>query len=155
MDRVIKILKEQMILCTRLNEIFGELSEALKNGRSGADVTTSVQAIEPLMRDLSKSDLKVQEFLKAANVDNLKNFIESQNESIEKNVANNLLIKVSGLQDRLRHQITNVARLLINSKTFIEYNVNVLTNTVASNIYGPPGNEARNQFNRRMFDANI
>ena len=156
MDKVIKILREQMILCSRLSELFNGLDNALKdNSSGGANVTTSVQAIEPLMKDLSNNDIKIQEFLKSVKVSNLRAFVEAQPESIEHNVANGLLMQVGNLQKRLRHQITNVARLLVNSKTFIDYNVNVMTRTVASTTYGPPGANIKNQGGRRIFDANV
>ena len=157
MDKAIKLLREQMIICSRLNELFNELNNALKESRSGSDVTSSVQSIEPLMKNLSDNDNKIQEFLKSIEVPNLKALIEAQPDGTERNVANSLLNKVWNLQKRLRHQITNVARLLVNSKSFIDYNINVMTQTVASNTYGPMGsnNNLRNVQKRRMFDANV
>ena len=157
MDKAIKLLREQMIICSRLNELFTGLNNALKESRSGSDVTSSVQSIEPLMKNLSDNDNKIQEFLKSIEVPNLKALIEAQPDGTERNVANSLLNKVWNLQKRLRHQITNVARLLVNSKSFIDYNINVMTQTVASNTYGPMGsnNNLRNVQKRRMFDANV
>ena len=156
MDKVIKILREQMILCSRLSELFNGLDNALKdNSSGGANVTSSVQAIEPIMKDLSNNDIKIQEFLKSVKVSDLRTFVEKQPESIEHNVANGLLTQIGNLQKRLRHQITNVARLLVNSKTFIDYNVNVMTRAVASTTYGPPGSNMKNQGGRRIFDANV
>ena len=153
MDKVIKLLREQMILCSRINEIFNDLNTAFKEARSGFDVTSSVQKIEPLMRDLSKNDASISEFLKSVNVDDLKSFIEMQPDGVERNVASRLLNQVSELQKRLRHQITNAARLMINSKKFIDYNVNVMTQTVANDIYSS-GRELGQHQRRRVFDAN-
>ena len=153
MDKVIKLLREQMILCSRLNEIFNDLNTAFKEARSGFDVTSSVQKIEPLMRDLSKNDSAISEFLKSINVDNLSTFIELQSAGVERNVATRLLNQVVDLQKRLRHQITNAARLMVNSKKFIDYNVNVMTQTVADDIYNS-GRELGQHQRRRVFDAN-
>ena len=153
MDKVIKLLREQMILCSRLNEIFNDLNTAFKEARSGFDVTSSVQKIEPLMRDLSKTDVGISEFLKSVNVDNLSTFVEMQPAGVERNVASRLLNQVGELQKRLRHQITNVARLMINSKKFIDYNINVMAQTVADDIYGS-GRELGQHQRRRVFDAN-
>lgn len=157
MDKAIKLLREQMIICSRLNELFTELNNALKESRSGSDVTSSVQSIEPLMKNLSDNDNKIKEFLESIKVPSLKALIEAQPGGTERDVANSLLNKVWNLQKRLRHQITNVARLLVNSKSFIDYNINVMTQTVASNTYGPMGsnNNSRNLQKRRMFDANV
>ena len=155
MDKVIKLLREQVILCSRLSELFKNLSEALKTSTSGTSVTTSVQSIELLMSNLSKNDLNIRELLKSYKISDLKTFVENNSNSIEGNVANNLLIKLGNLQKRIRHQITNVARLLINSKKFIDYNINVMTQTVASTTYGPSNANIGNLQKRRMFDANI
>ena len=153
MDRVIKMLREQMILCSRLSEIFDNLNKAFKEARSGFDVTSSVQKVEPLMRDLSKNDASISEFLKSVSVENLGVFIEQQPAGVERNVAERLLNQVSGLQKRLRHQITNVARLMVNSKRFIDYNINVMSQTVADDIYGSKRELGQHQ-RRRVFDAN-
>ena len=45
MDKIIKMLREQMILCSRLNELFSQLDTALKDNTSGAGVTSTVRAI--------------------------------------------------------------------------------------------------------------
>ncbi len=153
MDRVIKMLREQMILCSRLSEIFDNLNSAFQEARSGFDVTSSVQKVEPLMRELSKNDTSISEFLKAAKVENLGTFIEQQSAGVERSVAERLLNQVSGLQKRLRHQITNVARLMVNSKRFIDYNINVMSQTVADDIYGSKRELGQHQ-RRRVFDAN-
>ena len=153
MDKVIKLLREQMILCSRLSELFAGLSTALKESHSGTDVTSSVQSIEPLMLDLSKNDLNIQEFLKSSKVNNIKSFIETQPESVERGVVERLLTQVGNLQNKLRHQITNVAHLLMNSKAFMDFNINVMSQTVANNIYGP-GRDLGQHQKRRVFDAN-
>ena len=155
MDKIIKMLREQMILCSRLNELFSQLDTALKDNTSGAGVTSTVQAIEPLMKELSGSDVKIQTFLKETNSDSLKNFIDSQPESIEHSVADRLLNQVSNLQMKLRHQIIMAASLLVKSKEFIDFNVNVISQTRASTTYGPPGAEIEHQRKIRIFDANV
>ena len=153
MDKIIKLLREQMILCSRLSGIFDELSTALRESRSGTDVTSSVQAIEPLMLDLSKNDLKIQEFLKSEKVKNVKTFVQNQPNTIERSVAERLLSQIGNLQNKLRHQITNVAHLLMNSKAFIDFNINVMSQTVANTTYGP-GRDLGQHQKRRVFDAN-
>ena len=114
-----------------------------------------MQAIEPIMIELSKLDKNIQEFLKNINYDNVKDFVDSQSESIEKNVADRLLIQISNLQVKTRHQLVNSANLLVKSKKFIDYNVNVLSQTVSTNLYGPPGAESESPRRRRIFSGAI
>ena len=153
MDKVIKLLREQMILCSRMTNILDDLNNAFKEIRSAVDVTSAVQNMEILMRDLSKNDAQINDFLKLENVENLKTFIEMQPEGTERSVASRLLTQVGNLQNKLRHQITSSAHLMINSKKFIDYNINVMSQTVANNIYGP-GSELGQHQKRRVFDAN-
>ena len=152
MESAIKLLREQMILCRRLSEIFEELSEAFKTGRSGADVTSAVQRIEPLMMELSKNDRQSQKFLKSSKAENLKSYIELKSDGAEKEVALKILAQTNSLQEKIRHQITNVARLMINSKSFIDYNLNVMSQTVANDTYGADSKLGQHQ-RRRVFSA--
>ena len=87
-------------------------------------------------------------------VENLKIFIDKQPKSTENEVAVRLLAQVGTLQNRIRHQITNVARLMINSKTFIDYNLNVMSQAVANNTYGSDLKVGQHQ-TRRVFNANV
>ena len=155
MNIIIKILREQMILCKRLNEIFEQLQNSLKENTAGQGVTSSVQTIEPLMMDLSKIETKIKEFLKETGYTNIKTFIESQPAGIEHDVALRLLSQVSQLQEKLRHRVVNSSQLLVKSKTFIDYNLNVMSQTVANNTYGLPGKELQNQRRRRIFETNV
>lgn len=155
MDKVIKMLREQMILCSRLTKLFDEIIAVLKNSDYSAGITSSVQAIEKLMRDLSKNDIEIQEFLSTSGAGDLKSFIESQAECVERSVAKRLIVQVGNFQKQLRQQIIDTAHLMVNSKTFIDYNFNVMTQAVANDIYGPPGAERAGMYKRRAFEANV
>ncbi len=155
MDKLIKILREQMILCSRLIEIFNGLNNALKDNATGIGVTPSVQAVEPLLKDLSKSEIKIQEFLKEKKVSDLKTFIDMQPEGVERSVSTRLISQVSNLQNQLRRKTVNAAGLLVSSKAFIDFNLNVISQTKASTTYGPPGSEIEHQRKIRMFDASV
>lgn len=154
MDRVIKLLREQIILCSRLSNLFEELSNALKQTRSALNIETSVKNVQSLMKDLSDNDNHIQEFLKSENVENLKIYIENQPESIERNVAVKILEQTNNLQKKIRHQITTVAKLMMNSQSFINFNLNVMAQTVADTTYGPSSNVGQYQ-RRHVFNANV
>ena len=154
MEQAIKMLREQMILCKRLVELFDALRNELKNNSSGAGVTAAVQAIEPVMLKLSKQDKQIQEFLKSTQFANLQEFVAAQSESVEKNVAERLLSQNINLQKELNNKLEDSSRMLLNSKAFIDFTMNVMSRTTASDIYGPPGTAMRNN-SQSIFRANI
>ena len=155
MDRVIKNLREQLILCRRLNELLDELSDKLQKSTAGDGITSTVQAIETVMPEMSKADTKLQEMLRAESIDNLHSFIERQPDGVERNVAERLINQVGTLQMELQKRLFNAGTLLVNSKKFIDFNMNVMSRATAGTTYGRHGNQTGGSSGRRIFDANI
>ena len=149
MDEAIKLLREQAILCSRLNELLDKLTESLKNFTH--ETPEIVQQINPLVADLSKNSTKTQEFLQAANVQTFGEFIKAANDSVEKEVAERLLKKVV---DLMVNGMKVAAGVLVNGSNFVNFNLNVLSQTSASPTYGAEAQTATNA-NRQIFDANI
>ena len=152
MDEAIKLLREQAILCSRLNELLDKLTESLKNFTH--ETQEIVQQINPLVADLSKNSTKTQEFLQAANVQTFGEFIKAANDSVEKEVAERLSKKVVDLQEKMVSGMKVAAGVLVNCSNFVNFNLNVLSQTSASPTYGAEAQTATNA-NRRIFDANI
>lgn len=155
MDRVIKNLREQLILLQRLNGLLNELSADLKQSTSGSGVSLTVQSIESVMPELSKADAKLQDFLRAESIDNLNDYIMRQPSSVERDVAARLSNQVGSLQMNVQKQLVKVSTLLVNSKKFIDFNINVMSNVAVGPIYGRHGSEPVARSQRRIFDANI
>ena len=155
MDRVIKNLREQLILLRRLNGLLNELSDDLKQSTSGSGVSLTVQSVETVMPELSEADAKLREFLRAESIDNLNDYIMRQPPSIERDVAARLSNQVGSLQMNVQKQLVKVSTLLVNSKKFIDFNINVMSNVAVGTIYGRHGNEPPARSQRRIFDANI
>ena len=152
MDEAIKLLREQAILCSRLNELLDKLTESLKNFTH--ETQEIVQQINPLVADLSKNSTKTQKFLQAANVQTFGEFIKAANDSVEKEVAERLLKKVVDLQEKMVNGMKVAAGVLVNGSNFVNFNLNVLSQTSASPTYGAEAQTATNA-NRQIFDANI
>ena len=155
MDRVIKNLREQLILLRRLNGLLNELSDDLKQSTSGSGVSLTVQSVETVMPELSEADAKLREFLRAESIDNLNDYIMRQPPAIERDVAARLSNQVGSLQMNVQKQLVKVSTLLVNSKKFIDFNINVMSNVAVGPIYGRHGAEPQARSQRRIFDANI
>ena len=155
MDSLIKILRDELFLFKKLSSSLANLSNALKLHSNGSGVSSSVQSIEPILIDLSKLDNSISAFLLSVGSSNLKAFLDSRPVSVERDVALRLLAQIDILQLKTRHQLINSANLLVKSKNFIDYNVNVLSQTVSTNLYGPPGADPESPRRHRIFDANV
>lgn len=162
LDNIIRLLREQLVLCKRLSDIFEGLKKNLRDGNStGTGVTDSVQAIEPIALELSRHEAKMNEFLKnhstkeGTEVRDLGTVIGSLPSGIKRGMAETLLAKIEELHKKLKHQTVSAATLLVNGKAFIDYNINVLSQTKADNTYGPPGKQFKAQSGRRVFEANV
>ena len=130
MDETIKILREQAILCAHLPELFDELIKIMQN--NSPDVQEPIRKIESIMRDLNKNEQKAQDFLKRVNASSFAEYIAAQDKNIQRNVAEKLLKKTSDAQLRLKNQVAQVKLLLKKGRDYVEFNLNILARTSAS-----------------------
>lgn len=154
MDKVIKNLREQLFLLRRLIELLDELISDLRQSSSGGGVTTTVHSIEAVMPELSKADAQLQKFIKEMRVDSISAYIERQAESVESSVARRLLDQVANLQPKVQRKLITASMMLVNSKKFIDFNVNVMSRASVGPTYGK-GAMTNAQSGRSIFNANV
>lgn len=154
MDRVIKNLREQLFLLRRLVELLDELINDLRQSSSGGGVTMTVHSIESVMPELSKADAQLQKFIKEARVDSISAYIDRQSESVESSVARRLLDQVAKLQPKVQRKLITASMLLVNSKKFIDFNVNVMSRASVGPTYGKSA-MTNAQSGRSIFNANV
>lgn len=152
MDETIKILREQAILCAHLPEIFDELIKIIES--NSPDVQEPIRKIEAVVRDLSKNEQKAQDFLKKVGAESFTEYINAQDKNIQRDVAEKLLKKTADAQLRLKNQVAQVKLLLKKGKDYVDFNLNILARTSASDTYGA-GAQTDSRRTRRMFEANI
>lgn len=152
MDEVIKILREQTILCSHLPALFDELIKVMRD--NSPEVQEPVSKIEKILRDLTANENKAEEFLKRVKAPNFAEYLAGQKKNIQRDVAEKLLKKAAESQTRLKVQVAELQLLLKNGRDFVEFNLNLLARTSASETYGA-GAQRDSQRTRRMFDANI
>lgn len=152
MDETIKILREQAILCAHLPELFDELISIMKS--NSPNVQEPIRKIETTVRDLSKNEQKAQEFLTQVGATSFAEYIAAQDKNIQRNVAEKLLKKTADAQLRLKNQVLQVKLLLKNGKDYVDFMLNILARTSASDTYGAAA-QTGSQRTRRMFEANI
>ena len=152
MDEAIKILREQTILCSRMPALFDELIKVMKN--NSPEVQEPVDKIEKAMRELSANEKKAQEFLKSVNAPSFAEYLSAQKKNIKRDMAEKLLKKAAESQERIKNQLEMLKVLLQSGKNFIEFNLNILARTSASETYGQKA-QRESQRTRRMFEANV
>ncbi|MBR4153555.1 MAG: flagellar export chaperone FlgN [Selenomonadaceae bacterium] len=152
MDETIKILREQIILCSRLPELLDELIKIMRE--NSPEVQEPIRKIETVMRELSENEKKAQTFLKRVKAKNFSEYLAAQKKNIQRDMAEKLLKKSAEVQSRIKTQSEELKMLLQNGKKFVEFNLNILSKTSASETYG---NRAQrdSQRTRRIFDANV
>ena len=153
MDEAIRILHKQIEYCENLTELFNTLIEVLKKNKS-AEVPKLTQKISPAVGEFSKSVNSANEFLKKVGAEKLTDFVHSQRESIQKSLAEGLLKNLENLRVDLKNKTSEASRLLANSKEFVDFNLNIMSQTATNTTYGSTA-ETGSQSKRKIFEANV
>ena len=83
-------------------------------------------------------------------------YAAEQPDSVERNTVLHLLQKVQQSERTMRKDLDDARELLKRSKQFVDFHINVITQTAANDTYVPPGTaELENRRGVRMFDANV
>lgn len=155
MREAIKVIRKQMLLNTRLLELFEALREALRTDTSGKSVSRAVQQMEPLLSEFAKLEREQQKFLGERQKNNMWEFVQAQPSSVERDVALRLLQQLGDVQQRLRSESEESRLLLARSKEFVDFHMNVLSATQAGTTYGPQDAERERERGMRLFDQNV
>ena len=152
MDEVIRILREQTVLCSQMPTLLNDLIKVMRE--NSPDVQEPIGKIENLMQELSASEKKTQEFLKGVEAANFKEYLSKQEKSVKRDVAEKLLKKSAEAQIQLQSQLMELRMLLKSGKDFADFNLNILTQTAASDTYGKKA-QRDSRRKQRIFDANV
>jgi len=155
MREAIKVIRKQMLLNTRLLELFEALREALRTDTSGKSVSQAVQQMEPLLSEFAKLEREQQKFLGERQKNNMWEFVQAQPSSVERDVALRLLQQLGDVQQKLRSESEESRLLLARSKEFVDFHMNVLSETQAGTTYGPQDAERERERGMRLFDQNV
>ena len=155
MKDVIEILRQQIVLCTRLMELIKEQRPEIIGGRA-KEASALASAMEPLMTKLMALEKKQKQLLFTLRAKDISTWLADQPESKEQAMAMLLLEKQQKLTAALKEESAVNRQFLDRNIKFIDYSVNVMTQTAAGVTYGTPeGNGGRPVQGQKMFDANI
>ena len=156
MNDATRLLRAELLLNQECLDRLQQLKHILQENTAGAKVTEAAQAILPTLARLNKLDRRKREFLQQVGKARMTAYVADQPDTEERDTVLHLLQKVHQSEDRLRQELTAAKELLKRSKQFVDFHINVMTQTAANETYVPPGTaELENRRGIKMFDTNV
>ena len=144
MQEFIQFLRQQLVLCLRLLELSGQQREALIHTAAPA-VRRLTKEIETVIIDLNLLEKRRQAFLQQQKAQSAVEWLSTQRDSLEKNMALQLVGKLEKALNQLKTVAGDNKQYLDKNMSYIDYNINVLTGAVAGVTYSAAeaGGESR------------
>lgn len=156
MNDAIRLLRAELLLGQDCLERLEKLKCTLQENTDGAEVTEMTQAILPILNKLDLLDKRKCEFLQQAGKTSMTAYAADCRKPEERDAVLHLLQKVHQAEDRMRRELNSTKELLKRSKQFVDFHINVMTQTTANDTYVPPGAaELENRRGIKMFDKNV
>ena len=155
MQEFIQFLRQQLVLCLRLLELSGQQREALIHTAAPA-VRRLTKEIETVIIDLNLLEKRRQAFLQQQKAQSAVEWLSTQRDSLEKNMALQLVGKLEKARNKLKTVAGDNKQYLDKNMSYIDYNINVLTGAVAGVTYSAAeAGGVGTLTGTKMFEANI
>ena len=155
MKDIIDILRQQLVLCARLFELVKAQKKELITVNAVAASQLS-REMETVMASISAVEKRKNMKLSALREDTLAQCLASQPDGPEKSFAIQLLTKQEVLLQEIKDANGNNLQYLDRNSKFIDYSINVMTQTSAGATYGTPeGYGGMPVQGVKMFEAGV
>lgn len=155
MEELLQLIRQQLVQCLHLLELTDQLREALVHTAAPA-VQRLTKEIEVAVIGLNGLEKKKAEFLKKSGAATASDWLNTQPDGVEKDIACKLLKKQSDVLQRLQVLTGNNTEYLNKNMSYISYNINVMTMSAASTTYSrPEADGIKTIQGSKMFEANI
>ena len=155
MDEAVRLLRAQILLSNQCLEKIKALKDTLQAEDKGANIIAAVQSLEPALLDLGKLEKEKRDFLHKQSARDMRTFIGRMSSSEEWEILVHLFHRTQEFEASLRREIAAARLLLERGKKYVDYNVNVMTRTMASNIYNQEAAENSGRREIKMFDSSV
>ena len=149
MQEIINILRQQLILCMQLLKVVQRQGEALVQNDARLVSAINKEA-ELAMAELNQQEKKKQQFLQQAGAASVALWLEKTEDSMEKQLALQLTDKMNNMLQQLQEAKEANKQYLDRNMKFIDFNINVMTQTEAGATYGSGPVQGR-----KMFQADV
>ncbi|WP_297965079.1 flagellar protein FlgN [uncultured Anaerovibrio sp.] len=154
MKDIIDILRQQLLLLSRLLELVQIQREKLIKIDAEAARRLSAE-IEPVMIDISSLDKRRDSIMSDLKVKDFGKWLKDQPNSPDKEVLSRLLAEEEKILHKLKEINSQNMQFLDRHSEFIDYSINVMTQTSAGVTYGTPNNGGMPVQGRKMFDTGV
>jgi len=155
LDEAVRLLRAQILLSNKCLEKLKAIKATIQAENKGADIVAAVQEMEPALLELGKFAKRKQEFLDRQNVSSVQQVLAREADSERKRVAIHLLHRAQEFEESLVQEVTTTRFLLEKGKEYVDFNINVMTQTVASEIYNQDAAESESRREIKMFDSSV
>lgn len=155
MKDIIEVLRQQLILCRRLLDLAqAQRVELVKTDAVAARKLAGT--MEPIMANINSLEKRKEKFLTSRGETDLPTWLSKVPDSPDKEVLDTLINKQEIVLQELKKVNSNNLQYLNRHTEFINYNINVMTQTSAGVTYGTPGdNGGMPVQGRKMFDTGV
>ena len=156
MNDASRLLRAELLLSQECLDKLQRLKHALQENTAGAETAEAAQAMLPALNKLNLLDKRKREFLQRAGKTRMTAYVADWPDTEERDTVLHLLQKVHQSEDQMRRELSSTKELLKRSKQFVDFHINVMTQTAANDTYVPPGAaEIENRRGIKMFDTNV
>lgn len=155
MDEAVRLLRAQVLISNKCLEKLKAIKNAIQAENKGANIVAAVQGLEPALQELGKLEKRKKEFLVAHKVSSLRVALAKESDSEARDVAVHLLHRAQEFEESLLREVAATRLLLEKGKQYVDYHINVLTRTVASDIYNQDAAESESRRGVKMFDSSV
>ncbi len=155
MDEVVRLLRAQILISNTCLEKLKAIKTTIQAENKGANIAAAVQDMEPALLEMGKLEKRKQEFLVKNKASSLQAVLAQQPHSDARNIAVHLLHRAQEFEDSLVREVASTRFLLEKGKKYVDFNINVMTQTVASDIYNQDAAESESRRGVKMFDSSV
>lgn len=156
MKEILGILRQELVLCTRLSELVGQQETELAKTLDSQTAASVVQHMDPLLKQLGKAEKQKTMLLAQAGESTIAGFLQKQPPSPEKELFGQLLDKLARVSQKLRQAGDGNAVLLQRNLQYIAFSINVMAQAQADTTYAPTGgDESKTLQTKKMFDRSV
>ncbi len=155
MDEVVRLLRAQILISNRALEKLKAIKETIQAENKGAHIVAAVQAMEPVLLELGKLEKQKQVFLQGKNVSSVQAVLAQEPASEAREIAVHLLHRAQEFEESLTREVAATRLLLEKGKQYVDFHINVLTRTVASDTYNQDAAESESRREIKMFDSSV
>ena len=154
MENLQEVLRQQLKICRQIEQ----LAEAQKEKFTVSSIPRTddfVKEMEKLLAELGRLENIKEQYLHQQNVVNVEDFISRSADSDAKNLTAKLQAALLQTMQKLQRLGRENKDMLDRTMKYINFSVNVLTQTAAGGTYAASGGEQGMTSKKKMFDQSV